>query len=569
MKKFMKEKKEYLFLAALLGSSLCMAGGYFVYVSCVVTVLLLIGIAFIYAKDGKKSKVLIPWDLPMLSISTMVFSYLITTIWSIDEGMVIWGFLKFFPALLFFLLLRRSEDKKEELIQLLPLFGTLMTIFSALMMQFEVFKEYVSVAGRLAGFFQYPNTYAIFMLICMIIAFYKIDWKKPDWLLLVYFIVALAGILLSGSRTTLVFLISCILYWLISKKEKRKLVLGGIATCSVVGIGLAFLGTGTQILERISSISLESSTLLGRFLYYLDAIPIILKNPFGLGYYGYYSIQQEIQTGVYSVFNVHNELLQFMLDIGIIPALLFYGCIVKNIVAKNRDIRDRLVLIMLCLHSLFDYDFQFVSMLFILFLFLESGKTKEMKWSFAGKIVVAIVSVPILIGSIQVGASEFFYTKGDNDKALAFYKENTAAKTMLLTQAETTEEMEQLADELLKNNAHSSIAYSAKARVAFSKGEIEQFMQYKIKAIDLAPYQYDEYLDYLDCLFFAFSQYQKTGDTESAKMCLKRVESVYTMLEELQEKTSSLAWKINDIPRVTLSHKYQQLLDEAKETLYE
>ncbi len=566
MERQMIEKSKWIFLSAILASSLFSAGGYFVYVSCGITILQLIGIAVLY---GKEKKIKMAWDFSMLSVGTLVFSYLATVLWAVDEGMAIWGFLKFFPVLLFFLLLRQNQEKKEQIIQLLPIFGTLMTIFSVLMMQFEIFQEYVSVAGRLAGFFQYPNTYAVFMLVCIVIAFYEIDWKKPDWLLLTHIIVGLAGILLSGSRIVWGLLAACSLALLISQKRNRKVIMASVGS-GVLAIGaVILLGAGGSIWERILSISLYSSTLVGRFLYYIDAIPVILKHPFGLGYYGYYSIQQEIQTGVYSVLNVHNELLQLMLDVGIVPALLFYGCIAKNICTGNKPMRDRVVLLILFLHSLLDYDFQFISMLFVLLLFLENGKLKEYGLPTIAKAVIAVFSIAILVGSVCIGASEYFYTRGDNKKSLDLYERNTPAKVALLTEAETIEEMENYADEILESNSHSAIAYSAKARAAFSRGEIEQFIQYKIKAIDLAPYQYEEYLDYLDCLFFAFSEYQKAGETNSAEMCLKRVESVYGMLEELQERTSSLAWKIDDLPRVTLSHEYQQLLEEAKEALYE
>ena len=78
---------------------------------------------------------------------------------------------------------------------------------------------------------------------------------------------------------------------------------------------LAVAAGSAGILERFTNISFGASTFLGRILYVQDALPLILKHPFGLGYYGYYFIQQSVQTGVYTVVNAHNELIQILLDV--------------------------------------------------------------------------------------------------------------------------------------------------------------------------------------------------------------------------------------------------------------
>ena len=268
-----------------------------------------------------------------LGISGGYFTFLITSIWAIDKGMAVWGF------------------------------------------------------------FQYPNTYAIFMLVCMITAFHQIDWKHLDWFLVVHVIAGIAGIYLSGSRTVFIILALYLFFLIFQKKESRKIMLIGVGAGGIGILALALLGIGAELLERFGNISFGASTLLGRFLYYIDALPVILKHPFGLGYYGYYSIQQEIQTGVYSVLNVHNELLQFMLDIGIIPTLLFYGYVGKIIFDKRTSNRDRQILLVLFAHSLLDYDFQFLAMMFVVVLFLPSGNSREYVISSKMKIVGIVLSI--------------------------------------------------------------------------------------------------------------------------------------------------------------------------------
>ena len=104
------------------------------------------------------------------------------------------------------------------------------------------------------------------------------------------------------------------------------------------------------------SVSLESSTLLGRILYYIDALPVVLKNPLGLGYYGYYFTQGSFQSGVYSVAFVHNSVLQFLLDVGFIPAIAFMFIVLFSFFSKNSNFRQRLLIFVLFGHSLFDFE---------------------------------------------------------------------------------------------------------------------------------------------------------------------------------------------------------------------
>ena len=132
---------------------------------------------------------------------------------------------------------------------------------------------------------------------------------------------------------------------------------------------------------RFLTISTQSSSLNGRLLYYFDALPVVLKNPFGLGYYGYYFSQGSFQTGVYSVVSIHNDILQFLLDIGWVPTILFVVAIVISVFSKRISYTQRLLLIVLIGHSLFDFDLQFVSMMFIIILCMdfEIGRITEFK----------------------------------------------------------------------------------------------------------------------------------------------------------------------------------------------
>lgn len=137
-----------------------LGGGYYVSVSAV-TGIVLTGVLF-YRMYVKK-RITAAWDLNMAAFAVLVFGYLLSCLWAVDSGMALMGVVKFLPLLLFYVLVSGLTDEREKMIASLPMLGCLMTAFSFVMMQFEVFEQWVSVAGRLSGFFQYPNTYILLL----------------------------------------------------------------------------------------------------------------------------------------------------------------------------------------------------------------------------------------------------------------------------------------------------------------------------------------------------------------------------------------------------------------------
>lgn len=556
-----REKQNFLYyaLAVVLVLAGTAGGGYFCCVSSLLCVILMAVIVYLLKGTDSFS---IACDLNLAAVLCLVAGYFVASLWAVDFWMALMGGIKFLPVFLFFFILCQIPEQRERLIRLLPLLGSLMTIFSFVMMQFSVFRMYVSAAGRLAGFFQYPNTYALFMLICTLVAIDMIDLKNTDWMCIGHVSVGLLGIYFSGSRTVFVLAVIAILVVLISKKELRRYgILGFLAFAGAAAI-LGLCGYGFGIITRLVSQMENASTFWGRLLYDRDAVKMIVSHPFGMGYYGYYFVQQEMQTGVYSVVSVHNELLQIMLDIGILPAVLLYGAIGRSLMSGHIPKRNRLILLVMLMHSLFDYDFQFLAMYFILLLFLDLKNIRKVHISILTKATAVAVLLATVCAFASAGISDFFYIKGDFPKAVSFYGGNTMAKIELLKEADSAEEMEQIADSILENNAQVSVAYSAKAQVAFAEGKVEEFIRYKLLAIQKAPYQYDEYIDYLDCLAYCAKRYLQAGDAESAKVCVEQARNIPRMLKEVGNRTSSLGWKINDRPEVALSQKDLERIEE-------
>ena len=555
----MKEKSNIYSIVAIVmvAAVSCIGGGYFVFASAVLSVVLM---CILLTGIWRSGQYRIAMDWNMLSLVVVSIGYLCVSIWAVDQGMAFTGFIKFLPVMLFGLYMCRYVNNREWIIQILPYIGSLMTLFSIIMMQFKAFRGWVTVAGRLSGFFQYPNTYAVFMLICMVLAIYEFDIKKTDIWNIFNIVAAVAGILLSGSRMVYLLFILTIVLLVIHKKEIRKMAIGIMGVGVLVILAETLFGSG-NIMHRIMTITTSSSTLLGRILYWKDAVGIVLKHPFGTGYYGYYYLQQEVQTGVYSVVNAHNELLQLMLDIGVIPALIIYGNLIRLIV-KSENTRNRIILLILVMHSLFDYDLQFAVMWMVLILFMDFKNMKEGRIPIFSKVCVTVAGIVAAICTVFIGSSDAVYMQGNSKLALKLYEGNMQARISVLSDTKGAIKLKKQAENILERNSHVSVAYSALALSAFSDGDIESYIKYKLTAIKMAPYQYDEYVDYLDTLLYCADEYLDSDDKESARTCVLRAAQVPELLKEAEEKTSSLGWKIHDIPQVRLSHSESNRIEE-------
>ncbi len=148
----------YYFLFIILIVSGIAGGGYFCCVSAVLSIVLMIMAVCLLIRSGE---FWISFDWNLAAVVTLTLGYFLAGLWAVDSGMSLMGGIKFLPVLIYFFVMCQMLEQRERLIQSLPVMGSLMTVFSFALMQFPAFSEYVSVAGRLAGFFQYPNTYAL------------------------------------------------------------------------------------------------------------------------------------------------------------------------------------------------------------------------------------------------------------------------------------------------------------------------------------------------------------------------------------------------------------------------
>lgn len=532
-------------------------GGFHEFVSCLlsITLLILLGI-----KCRKKQRLMIKKNDTLLFTIVFVFFYLVSIIWAIDKGVAVLGFIKFLPIFLYLIFLFQNTENTDIISnKLIAYIGAVMTILSFSLHFISKFENFFTVAGRLAGFFQYPNTFALFLLIGLIIIFTQENIRALDYLMV---IVLLFGIFESGSRTTFVLTFILAVFLLIKAKNKKLktivFVIFGVSVATAVIYSLVtdnFYSVG-----RFLTTSFKESTFIGRLLYYKDALPVILKHPFGLGYMGYYYLQGSFQTGVYSVMYIHNDFLQILLDIGWIPAILFFVVIFESLFSKNVTLRKKAILLTICTHCLLDFDLQFIPIFIILITCLdyERGKEAEIKLSSLNQ---SIITGALSIVCVFFGTCTFLMYLNKHELAVQIYPFYTSAQIELMNETEDFDFANKKAESVLKMNKYVYSAYTLKAADYLSAGDINNFIIFENKALDCNKYNIDEYERYGRLLISIIETYNKTESRGVINNCEEELVNIQNRLDSVEKTTSILAWNIKDKPNLKLSSELEKYIE--------
>lgn len=495
---------------------------------------------------------------PLLAVIAITTGTVLTVIWAADRGAAPWGVIYMLPVLLFTLVLLQLEKEQcSALYCLVPLSGAVMTIVSFVMHLIPATSDQVSVAGRLAGFFEYPNVYAAFLLTGLMISATE---EKRDKQNMILDSILIFGIFESGSRTVFVLLVVLMVILCAARKE-RKLWFGlwsAFAICIAWSLVLPLLG-GNDASDRYMLISADSNTFLGRLLYYADALKIIATHPLGLGYGGYRAVQGAYQTGFYDVAYVHNGLLQLFLDVGWIPATAMAWAILHSLLSKQATLRQRLLILTIAGHSMLDFDLEYLSMWLILLPALQFHQPKPIQIRKGGKPAMLVGAVAVAV-CLWLAVSDSLYRNSQLEWCLKVTPFHSQAQIHQLTTITDAELLDRAADQILELNPHCSVAYSAKANAASAMGDAGAMVEAKKKAISCARYHLNEYLDYFDKLHEVMLYYQSIGDTESASVCMELLQEIPIMLEDVRASTSPLAAKLGDQPELVLPEAYQNIL---------
>lgn len=551
----MKSVKSYSFADGILLVSLVLVGGFHEYISCILSVAMSIWLLFRIARN---KQLRVRRDFLTSAVVAICLGYGVSCFWAIDRGMALIGFLKFLPLLLYLFCIQQEEGNARVL-EALPIVGVILTVISAIGMQFAGIKDLFAVAGRLAGTFQYPNTFAAFLLVCELLVLKKQGKKLWDYGILLMLIV---GFLYTGSRTAFVVAILANGAMLLSMVQKKLRVISLAAMGGVCLVCLLLALNPESVLHRYLTISLTESTFVGRLLYWADALPLLLKYPFGMGYMGYYYVQQSIQTGVYSVAYIHNDFLQLILDIGLVPAGLFIAALAGWFFKKSIPASDKIIVGAICFHSLFDFNLQFICMFFLLLLILSLEKTDRVL-VVKPRLLLKLSFCLAAVVSLYMGAALMIGHLGDKALSDTLYPYNTQNKLAMLAQTEDIDTANGLAEEILSQNTSFYAPYSVKAKYAYSQGDFGAVIQNGRAALERNPFGHTEYEAYCKMLMVGIDLYIKAGNTESAEICRNELLSAYKQLTANDNRLSALGKRIDDQPVVELSSEVQEYVRKA------
>lgn len=542
MKTKMKRRAEPEWLLLL---SPFLFGLYFPWTAAI-AVLFLLGILL---ADYRRGELRISASPLLFATAGIVLFHALGALWGTDRGMAWIGALQFLPLPLFVLALEQREaEERLSLLRSVPVAASCMTLLSLLLSRIPALSAYFLTDGRLSGFFQYPNTFALYLLAGIVLLLFG---EYPERKRMILLAIQFVGIVLSQSRAVLVLLFFLLVYYALRKGQKRmRRIAGGTAALLLAGaVWYLIHGEGSL------------STFYGRLLYAQDVLPVIAKHPLGLGYLGYSWLQGSFQTGVYTTVHIHNDLLQILADTGWIPAGLCLWALIQSLRrGKSRELRTLLAAV-ICLHSLFDFDLQYPAIAFLLLIALDSespGKPLKRR-----KAAVSLLAGLLAAFSLWLGMASFLQYTGNTEAALRVYPNYTTALVQQLPYAESPER-EELTERILKLNRSAAPAWDAKAEASFHAGRLQDAADEKKTALGLRKYDQGEYVEYMELLKDCWELSARRGDMQGAAAFLERMAEVPDMMRQTMEQTSALGRMIRDQASLRVPDEYQKWISEKR-----
>ena len=550
-------KIKFAFSEIILLLSIICVGGFNEYISCLISCITSV---YFFIKVFSKKEIRLQVNLLSISIIVLSLYYGLTCFWAISAGMSFIGFLKFMPIFLY-MLISWQEEKEKEILDILPYIAAGLVVVSAVGAQIPFLKAFFVVAGRFAGFFQYPNTFALFLLLCELLVLQKGKLKIIDY---VVAFILIGGLLYTGSRTVfLLFIASNIaMFILIANRKVRIKMLLVMAFSMITMLFIMYLFKDNAIINRYLNMDFGASTFIGRLLYVVDALPLLLKYPFGMGYMGYYYIQNSIQTGVYNVTYVHNDFLQIFLDIGWIPGILFLIAVISFFFKKTVTKARKLIVGTFCLHTLFDFNLQFIAM-FLLLVTLMDVDTEKVRILKIKKWMKAIPAV-IFVLNIYLAVALILAHYEQREIANAIYPYNTRNTLRMMEAESDLEEANRIADRIIKQNKTYFAPYSIKSKYAYLTGDFVEVIRNKNEVFLRYPFKYTEYKEYCVMLINGVALYEKQGDEASVKIINQEILATYEKLEANKTRLSKLGRRIEEQPTLEFSESVLTYVNKLK-----
>lgn len=453
------------------------------------------------------------------------------------------GLLRLCGWLLFALLvLQWPLKQRQRLLMCVPVSGAVAVAVSLLAGLNPAWRPFFYEADRLAGPFQYANSFALFLLIGLMML-------PPVWPRLLWSGVALLllfGIVATGSRSGLILLALWISFLLVRRHQVRRLVplLGIIAA---TGASIALWNNGWVFARFLKVGSL--STVWGRLLYNKDGIRLLLQRPLGVGYLGWFYLQRMIQTGVYNVRYVHNDWLQMALDYGLPAALALLVLVIWRL---RKGVLCPTAAVCIALHCLLDPDLEFQCLMFFWILALTPCTelpAKPLRHLFVPCIFAWIAMLLVLP---RTAADISYHFGGDQASRLA--PADTEYATQQMLNATTLSQAAEQARAILERNTFVPVAWQILAEDALSRGAYEDMATAQRQAVLLLKYDQNVYDEAMDRLQLA----EQLG--WDGNLALEQKIWLLDFCDATLNSTDTLGWILRDVPEIGFPESTKLLL---------
>lgn len=548
----------YNFLYAVVFVFPFLFGGYYVFSCTALSVALAVGLLVLL---WNKKQLVISKSFPTIVFLAVTILYFISRFWAIDKSMAFEGALKYLCLFLFIVSLWQiDEEDRENLFGAIPISATVMTVGSALLGLIpQLHSRFYDAIGDLNGTFEYANAYAIFLLIAIVVLIFN---HKSKLLSVGCAIVCCYGIYASNSRAvwllSVFVLLSLAIYFAFVKlgdKKNRIIFIASIVTIIiVVSVVLWKFGYIDKLLNYLNT----DGSLNERYLYYKDCFLYSLKHPFGKGAYAFYYGQPQFQSAYYYAIDVHCDYLQLMIEIGIVPAVLFVVMLITQLFSKNNSLLKKFVLLIIAMHSAVDYDLQFLSIFFILILTLDFKNSKSIKIN--SKLVVTSVSAVVIIINALVGVSNFCNYIGKHDKSVYFYK-NTPSMLVLMHSTNQQQIGYDYATDILSINDSIFEANNVLANIYAENDRYDEAISQMELVIKKDPRTMQHYKNYIDLCIAAMDYYEKEGENSKVQACREKISSVSKRIDELKENTDKRGIKYGRKQDFDVGEKYIKIIE--------
>ena len=184
----------------------------------------------------------------------------------------------------------------------------------------------------------------------------------------------------------------------------------------------------------------------------------------------------------------------------------------------------------------------------------------------------AIITILSIVGIIYLYfglVTVFHYFEKDEiaSNMYPIYTESNIAIANKYMESNDLNNANKVASRILETNKELGIAHNIKAYYYFANKNWNLMEQSKKKYLMVNKYDMSEYENYVLALSEAIEYYAENDEMEKAVEYIEKVVEVPQIIEQVKSSTSSIAYKLKDIPTFELKENVQKYILTMKGVL--